>query len=278
VISKDRIDEINEAGVALGDERKDELLLALNSGSPNDDAVDGGDDKNDFHSSVYLMVDDHQDPTPKGEGLTVPGIGGTTLSGTHAKFMRTPLSEIERKRDWQYPDGNWDTETREFSKKARPISAPRIDVTAVTDQDELIEVYYVTYVIYEPGDQTCDPRWYDEDEEEWEFDYGSTYEVRFRIDARPGEDFDFLNGTGVLNGVDLGDGFGSGSSGLTGPLAEQILGDGECADGNCGPQSPSPKNKPCDPNDYSGVPTPSTTVSMGWSELDGFSPLEIPVP
>jgi hypothetical protein len=282
VVSKDRIDELNEAGTPVLDDRKDELLVALVSGSANDDAIDGGDDKNDFHSSLYLMVDDHQNPTPLGEGLTVPGIGGITPAGSHAKFMRLPLSEIERTREWQYPDGTWDKETRTFSKLARPISAPRIDVTGAVDKNDptkfLAEVYYVTYVVYEPGVQTCDPRWYDEDAEEWGFDYGSTYEIKFRIDTAPGEDFDFINGSGVFNGQDAGDGFGTTGSGLNGvPLVEQNR-DGECADGNCGPQSPDPKNRPCDPNEYNGSTVPSQTITMGWSELDGFSPLEIPVP
>ena len=205
VVSKDRIDDINEAGQQLSDKRKDQLLIALNSGSTNDDAIDGGVATNDFHSSLYLMVDNHQDPTPKGEGLIIPGIGNTTLPGTHATFMRLPLSEIERTREWTYPDGSQDSNTRNFNKKARPIGAPRIDVTAATQNGNIIEVYYVTYVIYEPGDQTCDPRWYDEDEDEWVFDYGSTYEVTFRIDAEEGEDFNFLSGTGALNGVNLGD-------------------------------------------------------------------------
>lgn len=280
VVARDRIDDINEAGQPIDDGEKDQFLLALNSGSPHDDAIDGGDEDNEFHSSLYLLVDDHFN-NPKGEGLTVPGVGGITLPGTESAFMRIPLSEIERTRCVYYPsDPNVEdcSDVRKFSKKARPIRAPRIDVSGVVNNGGslLAEVYYISYLVYEPGDQSCDPRWYDDDEEEWVFDYGSTYEIRLRLARGPGDDFDFL-AAGLLDGQNIGDGFGAGTTGLTGPVVDQIK-DADCADGNCGPQSPTPKNRPCDPNDYGAVSSPSRTITMGWSELDGFSPLEIPVP
>ena len=54
---------------------------------------------------------------------------------------------------------------------------------------EGVEVYYVEYTIYEPGDQSCDDAWYDPDTEEWIFDAGSTYTIRLRLTVRDGEGF-----------------------------------------------------------------------------------------
>src|SRR5690606_25362459 len=112
--------------------------------------------------------------------------------GSHAKFMRLPLSKIERTRHVTYPDGSTSEQTRVFSKRARPIRAPMIRVTGVADGQTQVdaEVYYVTYTIYEPGDTLCDPRWFNEDTNEWVYDAGATYEVVFRLAIGGDQDFD----------------------------------------------------------------------------------------
>ncbi|MCA9697768.1 MAG: type IV pilin biogenesis protein, partial [Myxococcales bacterium] len=53
VISKNRIDGVDDPGSVLPLGDRDQLLIALASGNPNDAAIDGGDDDNDFHSSIY---------------------------------------------------------------------------------------------------------------------------------------------------------------------------------------------------------------------------------
>lgn len=282
VIARDRIDQSDQPGWDLN--KDDQYLLALNSGSPFDDVIDGGIDDNDFHSSLYLLIDDHKNNPPH-EGLTIPGIGVTNNPGDSATFLRMALNQIPRKRCWFYPNEIAETcdDTNgllNFSKKARPISAPQIRVTAIVNEagnanaEILAEVYYITFTVYEPAEQTCDPKWYDDVAKEWVFDAGSTYEITMRLDVDPDGTFDF-NGTGVdLSG--LGDGLGSGN-GLVVSDGEQIR-DGDCADGNCGPQGGKPKSRPCDPNDYGNPQLGSQSIPMGWAELDGFSPLEIPVP
>ena len=278
VVASDRIDDQNE--VVYNFSADDQYLLALNSGSPMDDVLDGGDPTNDFHSSLYLIVDNHRKPNDHA-GLTVPGIGGLTAPGTDAAFMRQALWQLQRQRYVEYPDGTIDDENTApwlpFNKKARPIRAPRIDVTAVLQpgtQDVAAEIYYISFLVYEPGENICDPRW--NDGQEWVFDAGSTYEITYRLDVEPDKDIDFINGSGV-NLPDLGDGF-AGVTGLSPtPKVEQIR-DGDCADGNCGPQSPPGSKKACDPNDYIDPSSGSQSIPMGWAELDGFSPLEIPVP
>jgi hypothetical protein len=276
VVGKGRIDDtpLAQYDTAIDDR----YLVALNSGSPFDAAVDAGVAGNDFHSSLYLMADEHRDPDAHA-GLSVPGAGGDiTLPGTHARFMRIPLSEIERTRCVYYPDDPNDldcSDVRKFSRHARPISAPRIRVSGVMQNSKVAaELYYITYVVYEPGENACDPRWYDANQDKWVFDYGSTYEVTFRVDAKFGNNgFDFLNGSG-LDLSNAGDGFTG--NGLQGGKVAQVM-EGDCADGSCGPQSPAPKNKPCDPNTYGVPPIPGQTIPMGWAELDGFSPLEVPL-
>src|SRR5690606_5896116 len=88
VVANNRIDPFNASGGVLDAEDRDQFMIALISGSPNDDAIDGGDLDNDFHSSIYLIADDHrEDPNA---GFDIPGIGGLTAPGSHAHFMRLP--------------------------------------------------------------------------------------------------------------------------------------------------------------------------------------------
>ena len=268
VVANNRIDDIDDPGdtLAIGD--RDQFLVALVSGSPNDTAIDGGDEDNDFHSSLYLIADDHRaDPHA---GLDIPGIGGVTAPGSHAHFMRLPLNQIQRTRTIIYPDGTSEDETRTFSKKARPIRAPMIRVTGLADGQEQLdaEVFYVTYTIYEPGSSICNPKWYDDVTDEWIADPGATYEISFRLVLSGSDPFDFLNGYSLPG--DYGDGFGVGG-GLTGPNVSQVLCDGE----NCGAKLNAPKTSPCDPNADSPAITGAISVQTGWSELDGFVPLEL---
>ncbi|WP_217910182.1 hypothetical protein [Pseudenhygromyxa sp. WMMC2535] len=37
---------------------------------------------------------------------------------------------------------------------------------------QAVEVFYVTFTIYEPGEQSCDSRWYDDEANEWVYDGG----------------------------------------------------------------------------------------------------------
>ena len=269
--AKNRIDPINNPGTILGVGDRDQVLVALVSGNPNDDATDGGDENNNFHSSIYLLVDDHRED-PSG-GFDIPTDAPMTAPGAHKHFMRLPLSAIERTRHVEYPDGSSEDETRVFSKKARPLKAPMLRVSGAADGTEQIdaEVYYVTYTIYEPGDSKCDPRWYDEDEKAWVADAGATYEVTFRFVAEGGKDFDF-NNVFNLPGAPA-DGFGT-AGGLSSPQVNQV---GDCDDGNCGAALRAPRNNPCDPNVAAPPVGGVVSVSTGYSELQGFTPLELPL-
>jgi hypothetical protein len=273
VVSTNRLDEpLSIPSGPPSQEERDLFLVALASGSPFDDAVDGGVEENDFHSSIYLIVDDHQADGTEHFGFDIPGAGDVTPPGGHPSFMRLPLSDIERTRFITYPDGTEEEETREFSKRARPIRAPRIIVTAVADPEtpetlqENLEAYYITFTIYEPGEQTCDEKWKDPDTDEWVYDAGSTYEITFRVVVKDTE-----GGINFQNALALGGTLGSGSLGLV--SVEQIR-DGDCADGNCGPALGAPGNKPCDPNKYGNLGGQPYSIQTGWSELDGFSPFE----
>jgi hypothetical protein len=269
VVANNRIDDIDSPGGVLPTGKRDQFLVALASGSPNDTAVDGGDDSNDFHSSIYLLADDHRDDAAN-EGFDIPGNGAVTEPGAHAHFMRLPLSQIERTRTIYFPNGEVEEETRNFSKAARPIRAPLIRVTGLAEGQEQLdaEVFYVSFTIYEPGSSSCDSRWFDEEAGEWVADPGSTYEITFRLVVEGGNPFDFNNGY-TLPG-DYGDGFGTPGA-LSGPSVEQV----GCEGDNCGAVLKAPKTSPCDPNADSPSVGGAISVQTGWSELEGFSPLEI---
>src|SRR5690606_3721278 len=79
VVANNRIDMITEPADLLGASDRDQFMIALASGNPNDDAIDGGAAESDFHSSIYLLVDDHRNNAAA--GFNIPGIGGTTLPG-----------------------------------------------------------------------------------------------------------------------------------------------------------------------------------------------------
>jgi len=271
VVANNRIDPIEGAGlgVVLPESDRDQFMLALVSGSPNDDAIDGGDQDNDFHSSIYLIADDHRGPAAHA-GFNIPGVGGVTAPGSHAHFMRLPLNEIVRERTIIYPNGTTAVETRKFSKRARPIRPPMIRVTGLANGTEILdaEVFYINYTIYEPGGLGCSQNWYDEEKGEWIADPGATYEISFRLVMAGGDPFDFTNGYALPG--DFGDGFGS-SGGLSGPKVEQVV----CEGSNCGAVLKAPKFSPCDPNVDAPTIGGAISVQTGWAELEGFAPLEV---
>lgn len=269
IVANNRIDELNDNGAVLGLGDRDQFLIALASGSPNDNVIDGGDDDNDFHSSIYLIADDHRAPATNA-GFDIPANGPITPPGSSSKFMRLPLNQIERTREIIFPDGETDTETNFFSKGARPIRPPMVRVTGLVDGEgaQLGEVFYITYTIYENGSDVCDGRWFDDDTGEWVADPGATYEVTFRLVVEKGQTFDFNSGYTLAG--NYGDGFGTGG-GLTGPVVTQA----ECGGENCGAIVKAPKTKPCDPNTNAPSLTGAISVSTSWSEVEGFTPLEI---
>jgi hypothetical protein len=269
VVSNNRIDALDDNGGVLEAGERDQFLIALASGSPNDDVLDGGDSDNDFHGSIYLIADDHRGPASNA-GFEIPANGAVTVPGASSTFMRLPLSQLERTRTIIFPGGETEEETRNFSKMARPLRSPMVRVTGLVDGEGQIlgEVFYIDFTIYEPGTSSCDSRWFDEDTGEWEADPGATYEITFRLVVEEGETFDFNSGY-VLPG-NYGDGFGQ-NGGLTQPVVTQT----QCAGHNCGAVLPAPKTAPCDPNQNAPGGGGAISIQTGWAELEGFSPLEV---
>ena len=266
VVSANRIDPLNGSGDVLAAGERDQFMIAMISGSSTDTALDGGDADNDFHSSMYLLVDDHRSPADHA-GFDIPGDGAITAPGTSSTFMRLPLNQIERTRTIYFPNGDTDTETRNFSKSARPLRAPSVRVTGLLENGTLAgEVFYINFTVYEPGSEVCDGRWFDELTGEWQADPGATYEISFRLVVRDGEGFDFSSAYVM---PDYADGYGT-SGALTGPIVEQVL----CNGDNCGPTLKTPKHSPCDPNTDPPPTGGAISISTGWTHLEGFTPLE----
>jgi hypothetical protein len=285
-----RIDDVS-AGALAPVEENNHFLVAMVSGSPFEDTLDGGDEANDFHSSLYLLVDDRDTIGPPGpdDGFSIPTgapkAGGSFGAGSavsgNPNYMRIAVSDITRTREvTPFPGASTFTETRTFSKAARPVRAPRIYVTGVVDDTgdeplivEDVEVYYVTYYIYEPGGGECDPRFYDAPNRTWYPDRGSTYQLTFRLTADRTTGFEFNNGAsggGAL--ADFGAGF---DTGLQLVSVEQES-DGSCDDGNCGATVTPEAFVPCDNNagDEDPGPTSSFAVATGSKTLDAFTPVE----
>ena len=181
--------------------------------------------------------------------------------------MRLPLNQIERTRTIYYPNGDVEDETRNFSKTARPLRAPMIRVTGVAGEDA-VEVFYITWTVYEPGSASCDARWRDQDTGEWIPDPGATYEITMRLVVGDDGVFDFNNDY-TLPDI-YGDGFGSGGA-LSDAVVEQQL----CEGANCGAVLQAPKTSPCDPNENPPQLSGAISVQTGWAEVEGFTPLEI---
>lgn len=289
VIASDRIDEPPPAPADVSpdpDSQRDEFLLAMISGSMQDDKIDGGDATNPFHSSLYIMVDEHRGSP--GAGLSPTGAAGNiTPPGVDPDFMRIPLNAITRTRNWTYADGSSGTNTRAFSKKTRPVKPPfiraslpiEVDTSSGTPTYDFydaggassggftvgqVELYEIVFTVYEPGEQSCDPRWQNPSTKEWEFDAGSTYEIAFFLAADDSTGFDLVNGAGIP----LGNLFGGGSTGgLSGPVVRQSSEQGF--------RTRSTANVPCDPLETAAPVQNVSTVPVGVGEVDGFSPREI---
>jgi hypothetical protein len=267
VSSNDRIDDPD--GVTSGivsEASRDRFLLALVSGSPNDDTIDGSDKNVDYHASLYILADDHSKEPEKHGGFDIPS-GAPKMSvadvGSHPRYLRLALSDIERTREYTPFDGSPTyTETRNFRPGTRPLRAPRILVRGVRDGETPLpdlEVYEVSFMVYEPPRLECDPLFYDADEETWHFDYGSTYTIGFRLSASSTSGFDFSKGAGEggLGGLEL-----------TG--VEQVMLDG----GISGPKNTTPPLPSCDPNDATSREAARITVPLATSEILGYTPIE----
>lgn len=273
-----RMDSKERAALSIEEGDKDQFVLAFVSGSTNDDAVN--DQSSDFHSSIYLMADDHRSD-PSG-GVTIPNSGGITAPGDHASFMRVPLTLIERERCITYPtDSDSDPPTcvtAPFSKDTRPLTPPRIVVRAGQDADgnvnAEIEVIYVTVTVYEPGEQeTCDVRWYDEDTDSFVPDVGATFDIQFRLTLRDGQAIDFVNGSG--ESFATADDFGFTGPGLSGPIVRQVTDPGGSGSNSGRVVSSLDAGEPCDPNQTGELQLGKNSMMIGgWSVVNGFTPTE----
>ncbi|RMG94295.1 MAG: type IV pilin biogenesis protein [Deltaproteobacteria bacterium] len=253
----------------------DQFLIALASGSPNEDKIDWSVDGNDFHSSLYILVDDHK--LDKKGGLSVPNGAPKAPPGTNAKYMRIALSDIERQRTFTpYPGASEITEPpAPFSRRARPIRPPKIKVTGTNvdngggfELNDQFEIMEVEFTVYEPGPGECDPRFYDQQNDTWYFDEGSVYVITFRLTVDDTKGFDFTNGAG--GGIDFN---GIPNKGLTLVSVEQVTG-GACEDGVCGPVPQDGPRPTCDPNQPTGGGGVSMSLPLRRAELDGFTPIE----
>lgn len=285
VSSNDRLDDITSVSSAGPLSPTNQFLVALAGGSPSDDALREGPGAN-YQSSLYVLVDDHvADPTG---GFLIPAGAPKTPPGADARFMRVALTDIERTRTIvPYEGADTYEDTRTFARGTRPIRAPRIFVTGVVDQATIdtanptviegVEVYNIQFTVYEPPAAICDETFYDEDEEQWHEDPGSTFLITYRLTANVASGFDLIDGAGGGGGggggpADFGAGF---STGLTLASVEQI-GSGECANGGCGPQMSNPATAPCD-NNVDPPPSASgsgAALAATHTELSAFTPIE----
>lgn len=280
VTANDRIDDQANATGGLPPEGEDQFLVALISGSHNDSAINPQDGTNTFHSSLYLLTDDHR-ATP-GQGFTIPA-GTPKMSigdiGTDPNYLRLALSDITRTRRFTpFPGASEIEETRNFSPSTRPIRAPRITMRGVVDNggDEPqvidgVEVAEVTYFVHEPPTESCDPRFYDADSETWHVDQGATFQITFQLTVDSVSGFNFSSGADE-DAVEFDD------PGLQRGLAlvdvAQDQG-GACEDGNCGPKPTAEPMVACDNNrDTPPVNGGSYAVPLTSRNLRGFTPVE----
>ena len=253
----------------------DQFLIALASGSPNEDKIDWSVEGNDFHASLYLLVDDHR--TDKKGGLSVPTGAPKAPPGSNAAYMRVALSDLQRQRTFTpYPGASEIAEPpAPFSRRARPIRPPKIKVTG-TNVDNgggfsfntQFEVIDVEFTIYEPGPGECDPRFYDQKNDIWYFDEGSVYIVTFRLTVDDTKGFNFTTGAGP--GIDFN---GIPNNGLTLVGVEQVTG-GACEDGVCGPVPQDRPSPTCDPNQPGGGGGVFMSLPLRRAEIEGFTPVE----
>jgi hypothetical protein len=259
----------------------DQFLVALASGNPADDAVPMR--TSSFHASLYLLVDDHS--VDAHGGFAIPG-GAPKLDPASLqqfpRYARVAISDIPRTRTFvPFEGAPQQQESGKFSRGTRPIRAPRIEVTGVIEAEgqggadpqviDGVEVYSVTYTLYEPPTNACDERFHDDTTGVWYTDEGATYEVTLRLTAVAGQGFDFTEGA-----ADGPATFPGGTS--TGLVLESVtqVADGACADGNCGPRVAAPSMRPCD-NTGGGSSVAETrgfAVAVDSRVLSGFSPVE----
>ena len=272
VSSNDRLDDFFAASLQPVPET-DQFLVALISGSPADDSLPA---TTNFHSSLYLMVDDHTGAN-QNTGFTIPAGAPPTAPGTDANFMRVPVTEITRTRNYTpYAGAALITETRAFNPTTRPSRAPRIFVTGAIEDTanaqtviQGVEVYFIEYTVYEPPTEACDANFYDATTETWHQDPGSSYRITYRLTADVSSGFNFTTG-GNGTTADFGAGF---TEGLTLVSVEQ-LDDPTTAGGAVVGAS---NDQPCDLNeDQAGgaISTASFSIPITQSELEGFSPIE----
>jgi hypothetical protein len=276
VSANNRIDD--PGGAVSGDIPPgiDQFLVALASGSPAEADISAPD--SEFHASLYLLVDDHSTGDKTG-GFSIPsGAPKTAVDeiGDDPSYLRLAVTDLTRTRTFTPFDGAPTyTETEAFSRRTRPIRPPRIEISGVVDADtgevvDGVEVYRVTYTLYDPGMPACDPRWYDASTETWHFDSGSIHEVTLRLTSYAGRGFDFSQGAAADGDAS----FENFSTGLIHESTSQIL-DGNCEDGNCGPSVPTPQERACDNNQPAGTnPMPTLGLPLSTAVISGFTPVE----
>jgi hypothetical protein len=272
VVANNRVDDPTGA-TGWDSNQEDQFLVGLVSGNMNDDATNlyGGS----FHSSLYLLVDDHS--TSKHAGISIPTGSPKRPPGTDSDYMRMAVTDIDRDRTIHFPDGSTETTTAKFKQTTRPLRAPRLNVYAVADEHgnvlDNVEVIIISFYFYEPGEQSCDLRWKDPVTNEWVFDSGSSYEVSFRVTVDDTQGFDLVSGSGQAYFDSVLFGGAGGGAGLIGPEVTQID-TPECETGACGPKIPLAPNLPCDPNEGSMGQGARVSVPVAWSEITGFTPIE----
>lgn len=273
VSANDRIDDASGTR-----DNVDDYLVALISGSADDLAIDARAGSN-FHSSLYILVDDHT-TVDTHLGFTIPsGAPKTEVEdvGGDANYVRLAISDLTRTRRFRpYPSASVIEETRRFSAATRPTSSPQIRVYGVVqDADNAYapvdgeEVYEISFTVFEPPTQACDARFYDKATGTWYTDQGDSFSISFRLTASTGGGFNLISGSNNAD-VNFGDGF---SRGLTYTGTTQLE-SGGCAEGNCGTASLQRSNQACE--SVNAVTSVSSPVSMVLSNrvLDGFTPIE----
>lgn len=285
VSANDRIDDSSALAAGEPPGGEDQFLIALISGSSYETELDGYETGLDFHSSIYLLVDDHTG-ADKTVGFDIPAgapksvtaaAGGSDLSGVaNEQYFRIALSDIERERI-PYPGAT--PEVRTFSRETRPIRAPRIVVVGAVDTSggtpeviDGIEVYFVEFTVYEPPTNGCNVDLVDDPSTpEVEEDLGSSYVLRFRLTADSGSGFNLITGTDSA-AVDFGGGF---SRGLTLESVDQIT--AEDGSGNAGPISSQTGGlTPCEADEPPGLGSGASNfaATITHKELSAFTPVE----
>lgn len=257
-----------------GDQREtNAFVVALASGALNDDSTDVARTNSDFHSSLYILVDDHSAGANEHGGFNVPNGGDLTGGVTDPAFFRIALSQITRTRTLvPYPGAAPVSETGTFARGTRPIRPPRITMVPATDRPDLTVLYF-EFEVFEPGSLTCDPRLFDGTQ--WYADPGGTFRIVFRLTADDSTGFDLVAGSGAS--FTEPDGFAPGVSGpgLSMGTVTQ-LDDGDCSGSGCGLRPGAGFTPPCDDNNYGGSAADSFSIALSHRVLSDFTPVEGP--